>query len=204
MSNVDTNLLARAVDGDVDALSALLERHGPLVEQSLRIERNWRRQIDAADVMQVTYVEAFRHIREFEVKRADRFEAWLRQIAENNLRDAVRGLSRVKRGGAEQHQSNAGNSTRDETWLLNFAGTSSTPSLAARRNEAAERIEQALRRLPPDYARAVRLLDVQGQAVAAVAAEMGRSPGAIHMLRARAHDRLRELLGPESAFLTSS
>ena len=33
-----------------------------------------------------------------------------------------------------------------------------------------------------------------------VAATLERSVGAVHMLRARAHDRLRELLGSESRF----
>ena len=49
----------------------------------------------------------------------------------------------------------------------------------------------------------IRLYDLEGRPIAEVAAEMGRSSGAVHMLRARAHDRLRELLGPESAFFTN-
>lgn len=40
------------------------------------------------DVMQVTYIEVFLHIHEFQPRGDGAFHAWLRRIAENNLRDA--------------------------------------------------------------------------------------------------------------------
>ncbi|MCG3127865.1 MAG: ECF RNA polymerase sigma factor SigE [Phycisphaerae bacterium] len=204
MAEMDIQLLRRAVDGDALALSELLAQHGPAVEKTLRIEPLWRSQIDSADVMQVTYIEAFRHIREFDPGRAERFESWLRQMAENNLRDAIRGLTRQKRGGAaEPGAPGIGAMFRDDAGLL-LAATSATPSRAARRDDRAEKLRSALEKLPPDYSQVVRLADLEGRPVGDVAAAMGRSPGSIHMLRARAHDRLRELLGPASEFLTSA
>lgn len=197
-------LLRRAVQGDAVALSALLREHGPTVERTLRIDRPWRAHLDPADVMQVTYIEAFRHIREFDPDRADRFEAWLRQMAENNLRDAIRGLTRAKRGGANNGRAAAPDPDGNADIAALLAATFSTPSRAVQRDERGDRLSKALDRLPPDYARVVRLMDLEGRPVGDVAAELGRSTGAVHMLRARAYDRLRGLLGPASAFLTSS
>ena len=58
--------------------------------------------------------------------------------------------------------------------------------------------------LPEDYGRVVRLYDLQGLPIADVSRQLGRSSGAVHMLRARAHDQLRVLLGPETGWFGSS
>lgn len=84
MSGSD-GLEKRASNGDADALESLLEQHGPEVERKLTIGREWRSVLDPADVMQVTYLEAFLSIAQFDHGRADSFQAWLQRIAENNL-----------------------------------------------------------------------------------------------------------------------
>ncbi len=201
MSVPDVACLRRAVAGDADALSKLLCEFGPLVERTLRIEKNWRAQLDGADVMQVTYIEAFQHIREFDAARADRFQSWLRQMAENNLRDAIRGLTRQKRGGPRAGSSGVMPLGQAE---VNATATTTTPSRTARRNDRSRQLQEALARLPPDYAQCIRLVDLEGRPVGEVAHALRRSVGAVHMLRARACDRLRALLGSESEFLTSS
>ena len=50
----------------------------------------------------------------------------------------------------------------------------------------------------------MRLYDLECQPPQQVAEALGRSVGAVHMLRARAHDRLRELLGSASKFFSDS
>ena len=62
-------------------------------------------------------------------------------------------------------------------------------------------LNAALNTLPADYRTAVRLYDLEGRPVAEVAGTMGRSAGAVHMLRARAHERLRAFLGTPSKLL---
>ena len=200
MADVQRELLAKAIDGDKDALSQLFAIHGPEIEKTLHIERTWRAQIDSSDVMQVTYLEAFNRIREFDLGRADRFEGWLRQMAENNLRDAIRGLTSQKRGGAAK-RSGGGDSEIDE--LSKIAAVCATPSRIVRRGEKTSQLHKALSRLPPEYARVVQMMDIDGKPVAEAAKALGRSHGAVHMLRARALERLRELLGPPSSFLSS-
>ena len=46
------------------------------------------------------------------------------------------------------------------------------------------------------------LYDIEGRSVQEVGAHLNRSPGAVYMLRARAHEQLAGLLGHASAFLT--
>lgn len=63
-------------------------------------------------------------------------------------------------------------------------------------------LERMLSRLPADYERVIRMYDLEGRGIEEVASELGRSSGAIYMLRARAHERLAGLLGSESRFFS--
>lgn len=188
-------LVVRAVAGDADALSTLLALYGPDIEARLAIARRWRGVLEPCDVMQVTYLEAFLEIGRFDPARADNFSAWLARLAENNLRDALRGLGRKKRPPAARRIfADDASDSRDQL-LETLATTSWTASRAMRRDEAHALLENAIRSLPEDYAVVVRACDLQGLAVERVASTLGRSPGAIYMLRARAHQRLGEMLG---------
>jgi RNA polymerase sigma factor (sigma-70 family) len=80
--------------------------------------------------------------------------------------------------------------------------TVSTPSLVAARGEAVRCIHDALERLPKDYARVITMYDLQGRSIEELSHELGRSKGAVYMLRARAHEHLRDLLGSESRYFT--
>jgi RNA polymerase sigma-70 factor (ECF subfamily) len=193
-----------AVAGDADALTELLNEHGPEVERSLSIAREWRSVLEPADVMQVTYLEAFLEVPRYDPNRSQPFRAWLQRIAENNLRDAIRGLQRQKRPQPSKRIEAA--ATADSTWDLyaHLGVTTTTPSRHVTREERASHLNTALETLPEDYGQVVRLYDLKGLSIADVAQQMGRSAGAVHMLRARAHDRLRELLGAESAWFGTS
>jgi RNA polymerase sigma factor (sigma-70 family) len=144
------------------------------------------------------------HIDQLTARDTSSFVAWLTRIAENALRDAVRGLSRQKRPDPAKRVVPV---SREDSYvgLLDCLGvTTTTPSREAVRLDAASVLETAIKRLPEDYQTAVRLYDLEGQPVSDVASAMGRSVGAVHMLRARAHDRLRQYLGGTSNFFTGS
>ena len=99
MSESDEALLAKAAQGDDDAMTALLKEYGPQVRGRIngRIADRYRSAFDEDDVMQVTYLEAFLRTGGFTAKGVDSFVAWLTRIAENNLRDAIKELKRIKR-----------------------------------------------------------------------------------------------------------
>jgi RNA polymerase sigma-70 factor (ECF subfamily) len=203
MSATDAELVCSAVRGDRDALGELLSRHGPAVESGLHIAGAWRDSLDTGDVMQVTYLEAFLQISRFDSTRADSFGGWLRRIAENNLRDAIRALEAQKSLPPDRRMAAHGEGDSYVGLFDLLATTMTTPTRAVRRDEATDLVRAALGRLPPDYAAVVRLYDLEGRPIADVARALGRGQGAVHMLRVRAHDRLRDLMGAESRILDS-
>lgn len=199
MSQSDNQLVAAAVAGDTEALSGLLARYGPAVERALQISPLWQSVLDLSDVMQVTYLEAFLQIGELQTPEEGAFVTWLRRMADNNLRDAIRGLEREKRPSPRNRVQPA--SVEDSlTGLYHLLGeTTTTPSRALNRQEIVAQLRDAIAALPPTYAEVIRLYDLEGLPIGDVAARLGRSTGAIHMLRARAHDQLRRRLGWTSA-----
>lgn len=196
--------IREAVAGDVDALTELLNHWAPEVERSLSIGHEWRSVLEPADVMQVTYLEAFLQISRYDPDRAESFGAWLGRIAQNNLKDAIRGLQRQKRPQPADRVTMPAGADSVTDLLSQLGITTTTPSRHAVGHERAARLDAAIDSMPADYSKAIRLYDLQGMAIGEVARLMARSPGAVHMIRARAHDELRRILGPESAWFNSS
>ena len=195
--------LDAAARGDTDALSALLKRFGPEVRRQLSISGRWQAALDVDDVMQVTYLEAFVRIREHSFDGQASFASWLRRVAENNLRDAIRALERLKRPPPSKRVAAMTYDDSAEHLIEQLGVTTTTPSRYAAAGELSEKLDAVLEALPEDYAQAVRLYDLEHKSIDETAEHLGRSRGAVHMLRARAHERLRELLGPESAFFST-
>jgi RNA polymerase sigma-70 factor (ECF subfamily) len=202
MTEPDAAHFELAVTGDADALTALLEYYGPRVAAEIQVQigRPWQSMLDADDVMQVTYIEAFLHIRDVTTRDPAGFLAWLRRIAMHNLQDALRVLGGKKRPPPQRRVQEPG-SEESYVALIGLLGAdSATPSRSVARGEARSIVESALEQLPADYAAVVRMYDLEGRDIDEVARTLGRSPGAVHMLRARAHDRVRPLLGSPSKF----
>jgi RNA polymerase sigma-70 factor (ECF subfamily) len=201
LSDSAPNLVRKAADGDPDALTELLRIHGPAVERSLQIGKIWQNVLEPSDVMQVTYLEAFLRIRTFDPNRADSFEPWLKRIAQNNLKDAIRGLERQKQPQPKNRVQPTGYED-SLVGLYNLLGhTSTTPSLQVRRQEACSLMQSAIDELPDRYAEVIRQYDLEGKPITEVAQAVGKSTGAVHMIRARAHDRLREVMGSSTGYL---
>lgn len=201
MPRSDNDLLAAAAQGDKDAMGALLARHGPVVRQTVAAEigSQYRSVIDEDDVMQVSYLEAFLRIGDLRINEVGAFVAWLRQIARNNLQDAIKGLTRAKRPDPRRQ---VRPTSPDESLAALFeivGGDLNTPSQIAGAAERKSILAAALRELPPDYARVIREYDLEARPVEEVATLMGRSTGAVFMLRARALERLKERLPTISA-----
>jgi len=206
MATDDEVLLDKAVSGDSNALGALLEKVGPAIEVRLKheIPAKYRSVLDAAEVLQTTYLEAFLAIRRFEPKGVGGFVRWLERIAENNLKDAIRGLKTEIYSRSKNPNPYSRGDDRYDSLMERLIGTGTTPSGPAKKNESKERLEAAIARLPADYERIVRMLDLEGRPVEEVAKSLGLSKGAVHMRHARARGHLRKLLASMSLFYTGS
>jgi RNA polymerase sigma-70 factor (subfamily 1) len=202
----DDNLLGRAVGGECEALVALLKRHGAAARQAVvgRIPQRWQSLLSEDDVIQQTYADAVAYIDQFDAREEAAFAAWLATIARRNLSDAVKMLEREKRGGDRRRIEPRG---RDESVLALcdvLVGTGGTPSRHAAREEARKALQCAIDELPEAYARVVAMYDLEQRSVQEVAEALDRSPGAVFMLRARAHERLHEIMGATSKYFGRS
>ena len=198
----EDELIERSIRGEAEPLSALLERYGPPIAAGLDISPKWRSMVSPEDVMQVTYLEVFLRVCDFVPQGPGSFGAWLRRIADNNLRDAIKELGRAKRPPVDKRVQGA--LDRSYTDLVQgLAGNGASPSGAAAAREAIDFVEEALGRLPADYETVVRLYELEGRSIREVGQAMGRSDGAVKMLLSRARDHLRDALGSRSRFFSA-
>lgn len=190
----DVRLCEFARAGDVDALEALLKRHEAALRRFLRwrLPRKYGALLSEDDLMQETYAEAFLFIGRIEPHRS--FESWLRQVALNNLRDALRGINAMRRGGTGRNVEPKRGSESALVLVDALADTATTPSQAAARGEVSGVVAHAIGRLPNAYGEVVRLYDLECVPVEQVARRLGCSVGAVYMRRARALAMLRNLL----------
>ena len=185
-----------ACGGDDEALTRLLRAVDAELRSSVSIQPLYRRELEVDDLLQVTYVEAFMRIGSLRDRTASGFRAWLRRMLDTNLKDAIRALERDKRPDARRRVTHDGQGSSARTLYARVAGRDGSPSGALSAREEVARLEAALGRLPESYRRVVEEVDLAERRVAEVATELGRSPGAVHLLVKRAHDRLREILAP--------
>ncbi|HOW74044.1 MAG TPA: RNA polymerase sigma factor [Phycisphaerae bacterium] len=205
MAASEDALIDNAIHGDRGALATLLEQYGPSVRRGLvgEIPPRWRSLLSEDDVMQQTYADAVRDIHKFKSQGVDAFPRWLATLMNNNLRDAIEGLEADRRGGKARRIEPKTGDQSYITLIDILTASTSTPSRCVSREENAVYLKRAIGQLPEAYAHVVRLYDLEGRPISDVAATLGRSPGAVFMLRARAHSRLQELMGPASAYFST-
>jgi RNA polymerase sigma-70 factor (ECF subfamily) len=98
MPELDAAVIAQARGGDSEAFRMLVERHSRAVYQlAYRVTGNAQ---DAEDVVQETFLKAYRQLGRFEARSS--FGTWLHRIAMNCSVDLLR--SRPKREQAEESE----------------------------------------------------------------------------------------------------
>lgn len=204
--HISEDVLRRAIAGDAAAGAAVLRELGPQVRGRIehKIGRAFQSLLDADDVMQVTYLEAFLEFPKFKPTGEGACLAWLTRIAENNLRDAIKQLEAQKRPDPRRRVTpTAAPDQNSYVALVDILGvTNTTPSRQAATGEIRGAIDEALAKLPDDYANVIRMHDLECLEPGEVAARLKRSQGAMYMLLSRARDRLKDVLGSESKFFS--
>ncbi len=202
----EEELIAQAVDGDRNALAALLWQHyGKLAGYIKRALPEDLISVTAVeDVIQETHIEVFRTIAKFEARGDAAFYRWLVTIARQRLLDQIKAHRRKKRGGGRKRVRRQPNAAASSVGtLLNVvAAETHTPSRSAARRERERAIAVGLASLKEDYREALRLRYLEGLPVAEIARRMDRTERAVHMLCNRGLKRLREALGNASRYMT--
>src|SRR3712207_5387369 len=89
-------LIARARDGDADALNDLCARYLPRLERWAhgRLPSGARGVIDTHDIVQETLTHVVQRLKSFQPRHEGAFQAYVRQALLNRIRDEARKLHR--------------------------------------------------------------------------------------------------------------
>lgn len=160
---------------DHKAWGRFVELYSPLLYHWLR--DSGLQPADSADVVQEVFVAVFSHAPQFDRQRTGSFRAWLKTIVQNKVRTFLRRRTVTM---SIEGQTLAVPPTTLANWDAEYATT-----LLAR---ALELIESEFE---PTTWKAFRLLQMDGQPAAQVAAELGVSRNAVYIARCRVLSRLR-------------
>jgi RNA polymerase sigma-70 factor (ECF subfamily) len=196
--------IAQAAAGSRPAVERLLLDHYTPLVQHLQplIPVSAQSLLSVEDILQETFSQAFQDIRTFTPSTDKSFGTWLKAIAENRLRDAIKAHRRKKRGGGQLRLQPPAYANEESVATLAemLSAGRSTPSQSLARKEAVRAVQIAMAGLPDDYREAVRLRFLEGRSVEGVAEEMHRSPGAVRGLIDRAKRAMRETMGRASHY----
>ena len=176
--------LELATKGDGDALQRLIIHYHPQLRTALDglMDRGVRSFVDPDDVLQEAYASAYQTIAGCRFDGPGGFYKRLERIALNKLKDQQRAAGRQKRDRAREMRSRADTGASYPDLVQRLASPDSTPSRQIARSEAVAAVVSSLARLTDDQRRVVRLRFLEGQSVAEVAAQLGKTEPAVHML----------------------
>lgn len=183
---------------EADPASQGLERYREYLRVLARLQLDLRIQgkVDPSDVVQLTLMKAHQNLDQFRGTSDGELAAWLRRILANTMTDALRKFQRqvtLERPLAETVDES---SFKLEQWL---AADQSSPSGQAIRQEQLLGLAKALAELPEDQRVAVELRYLKSASVGDIATLLNKTEPAVAGLLRRGLQRLRELLGEQSA-----
>ena len=196
-------LLAAARQGQHECLGTLLELYRNYLHLVARtqIDLHLQAQVNPSDLVQETFLEAYRDFNQFRGQTEVELLGWLRRILLHNLGRLVEKQVRAKKRSVrrtvslEQRLKELDKSAAKVEAALLCHGSS--PSARAERRELAAVLADQLARLPKSHREVIILRNLEGLSFEEVAQRLKRSPGAVRVLWLRALDRLRQLLKRE-------
>ena len=186
MPHTDATTVALARDGDAEAFRSLVDRHGRAVYRlAHRMTGNAQ---DAEDVVQDTFLKAYRQLGRFE-SRAN-FSTWLHRIAVNCSIDLIR---------SRRHQE-AGHDAADLEALDGAHGSDErvdpSPERLMLSSEVQERVGRAMETLTHMERAAFVLRHFEGQSIEEISRALGLKANAAKHSIFRAVRKMRLALEP--------
>ncbi len=185
MEAEDVDVVARARDGDMEAFRALVERHSRgLFHLAYRLTGNEQ---DAEDVVQETFMRAYRRLDRFESRAG--FGTWLHRIAANCAID----LTRSRRRHVQPREV-PGQDRRDPAEQLPADDPSQDAIVFGA--EVRQRVTAALDDLTSSERTAFVLRHFEEKSIEEIRTALGLSENAAKQSVFRAVRKLRRALGP--------
>jgi RNA polymerase sigma-70 factor, ECF subfamily len=175
----------RARLGDSEAFRLLVERHGRAIFRlAYRITGN---EEDAEDVVQETFLKAYREINRYEARCS--FSTWLYRIASNCSLDLIR-----KRTLRERKRERDPDPTRDI--LHSLPATNAGPERALLSSQISATVHRALKQLSSQERAAFVLRHFEGLSIEEIGQALGTGASATKHSIFRAVQKLRRSLEP--------
>jgi RNA polymerase sigma-70 factor (ECF subfamily) len=190
------DLLAEARAGCAEAVGRLLEpcRDYLLLIAGQELDADLRAKGGASDLVQETFLEAFRDFAQFRGSSEAELRGWLRRLLLNNLANFTRRFRDADKRCVEREVPLQGDdSSRD--LREGIATDAPTPSEEAAEQERALAVERVLARLPEDYRQVLLWRYREGLSFEEMARRLGRSENAARKLWARALERFQAEMG---------
>jgi RNA polymerase sigma-70 factor, ECF subfamily len=185
MGESDAEALARARSGDTEAFRALVERYSPLVYRvAYRLTGS---EHDADDVVQETFLRAYRRLDLFEDR--SQFGSWLYRIASNCAYDVLRGRRRHEQRFEAGDAENGADQDR-------FPSEDPSPERLAFGAEVRRRMEVVLARLSPAERSAFVLRHFEGFSIEEIGRTLDLDKSATKHSIFRAVQKVRRALAP--------
>jgi RNA polymerase sigma-70 factor (ECF subfamily) len=188
-SESDLTMLRALRAKDSQAYGELIRTHGPRVRATaLRLLRN---EADANDVVQETFLSAFRSVDRFEGKA--KIATWLHRIAVNAALMRIRSRERHPETDIHDLLPRFTDGGQHEVHHQPFADL---PDQVAQREEACALVRECIDKLPDNYRNALLLKDIEEMDYPEVARSLGLTLNATRIRIHRARQALRCLLVP--------
>jgi RNA polymerase sigma-70 factor (ECF subfamily) len=197
------DLLQQARGGRTAALGPLLELYRNYLHLLARtqIDLHLGRRANPSDLVQETFLEAFRDFDSFRGGSVGEFRAWLRRILVHNLGRLVAAQVTATKRSVRREVSLRGSLAALERSTSRFdqslVSSWSSPSAREERLEVAAILADQLAKLPARQREVIVLRNLEGLSFDEVAEKMGATAGAVRMLWLRALARLKDYLEEE-------
>lgn len=185
----ERQLVLRAQAGDRAAVGQLLTRHGRSIYRVVLLPRLGS-EAAAQDALSETYAKVVERIAQFTWQNVG-FYPWLRTVALRVALDHLRARKRVllwEAQDVEREVDEANSSTPIDDKLSEHRD----------RNAAKAKVEEALEKINPRYAKAIRLRVLEEKPREDVAKEMGVTPATFDVLLHRAMAAMKKALHSEA------
>ncbi len=180
----DSEIINRVLEGDVDRFRLLVDRHSRAI-----FRLAWRmtgNEHDAEDVVQETFIRAYRQLARFELRA--NFGTWIHRIAVNCALDQIKARTRRGRGVDSRDP--------DDDVVESLASMEPAQDRLLASREARLAVRSAMERLSPNERTAFVLRHFEGMSIEEIGSTLGTRVNATKNTIFRAVQKLRSELEP--------
>lgn len=182
----EAQLIAYALDGDLDAFNRLVLTHQ---EKAFNLAyRMLNDEAAAEDATQTAFISAYRNLSSY---RGGSFRAWVMRMVTNTCYDELRRRHRRPTVPLEPLNTEEDEEIESPAWL---ADGDLSPEEQVESRELEKAISHCIQGLPEEFRAVVVMIDVQGYDYAEVSEAIGKPLGTIKSRLARARIKLRDCL----------